>query len=163
MNARMNLADFISESLVSIVEGVRNAQEKTGGTKLEPRKVPSGIGATMFITKQDHDNSQGRDRLLKTETVGYSSDPIQRVEFDIAVTAESKKSMEASGEGSVGGAIKVLGVVDIDALKLQGGVEHKREQNDSVISRIRFSVPINFSGVTYPIVLKSESHKSSQP
>ena len=67
MNARMSMKDFISESLVSIVEGVRKAQEKTGGTKLENQKGHSGIGATMFITKQFHDNSHGQSRLLKNQ------------------------------------------------------------------------------------------------
>lgn len=99
----MDLEKFISETLSEIQKGVQGAIEGTKDTK----------GA---INPHFGDpNTFGRHL-------------VQRVQFDIAVTASNENKLSA------GGGIKVVGV------KL--GAEGKDVVQNSNVSRIQFSIPI---------------------
>jgi hypothetical protein len=113
----MELQYFLSETLKQIIKGIQDAQEfvdKEGqGAKVNPR----GITAL----KRD-ESGQNQPHDIKTKL------PIERVEFDVAITASD--SVEKSG----GGGLRVW------ALNVGGQAGTSSE--NTTISRIRFGVPI---------------------
>jgi hypothetical protein len=109
----MTVKEFVEDTLVQIVEGVKAAQA---------RVVPSGAfinpkGMT-FHTSQ----LEGRRWHLQTHEVE------EVVRFDLAVTSES-------GSGTKGGVGVFVGAV---ALGSQGQSASK----DLVVNRVQFAVPI---------------------
>jgi len=113
----MELKDFLSETLKQIIKGIQDAQEfvdKYGqGAKVNPR----GITA---LKRDESGRNQPHDINTKL--------PIERVEFDVAITASD--SVEKSG----GGGLRVW------ALNVGGQAGTSSE--NTTISRIRFGVPI---------------------
>lgn len=112
----MELKEFVSQSLLSITEGVTDAQKKANehGAFVNP-------GGLMRNVSKVEDNS-----IWDNTTNNYA----RTVAFDIAVTAEEGTATNAK--------IGVLsGVFNLGA---NGASENK----NAVVSRIQFSVPILF-------------------
>ena len=112
----MDLKDFVSKSLLSIVEGVAEAQSKSGalGAQINP-------GGLMRNVAKVEDNS-----IWDKRTNNYA----RTVKFDVAVTAEDGTATNAK--------IGVLsGVLNLGAA---GASENKT----AVVSRLQFSVPVLF-------------------
>ena len=85
----MELKDFISESLIQIIDGVTAAQEHASkkGAEVAPHLSPGSVPDGTFLA--------------------YHADtPLQTVEFDIAVTASEKDK----AEGTIGILVATLGV-----------------------------------------------------
>jgi hypothetical protein len=103
----MDLENFVSETLIQIINGVRAAQSATAntGAKINMLLAPSTLG----------------DTPIESPSV-----PIERVDFDIAVTA-------TEGEGRKGGINVVAGVFGA-----KGQVES--HALSSSVSRVRFGV-----------------------
>jgi len=110
----MNLKDFISETLLSIINGVTEAQEQANdiGALVNP-------GGLTINTKNISDNA-----IWDNTTNNYA----QNVTFDIAVTAE---------DSATGGAkIKVLSGI------LSGEAGGEKANKNSIVSRVQFIVPV---------------------
>lgn len=112
----MDLQQFIAQSLVQIMGGVKDAQGQIGKSDAEVCPV--------FLRFTDLGE--------KKSFVGISqkTSGIAVVEFDVAV--------EATSETAGGGAIKVIGGF------LGGEIGGKAKDVDKVVSRIRFSVPVAY-------------------
>lgn len=115
----MELKTFIRDAIVSIVEGVREAQESVVNSQ------PEHPSSAMVVPFQ-HEHGKGGQHL--TDSIYHRL--IQMVEFDVAVTAQS------GTEGGVRGGIKIFGGV------LQLGGEKKESSGQTAVSRLRFSVPV---------------------
>jgi hypothetical protein len=100
----MDLKTFVSMSLQQIIEGVKDAQSKEGGEHINAEQQAKQIGGNVILA--------GEYGLFT------------RVDFDVAVSAESK--------GRGGGSLKVLGV----------GVGAEGEASRGSLSRTVFSVPV---------------------
>ena len=115
----MDLENFISESLKQIIAGVRSAQEHAdqhpSGAAINPR----GITA---IQKDSEGRRHPHDMITKL--------PIHQVEFDIAVTVTQSSHGKADG----GLRIAALGIGI-------GGEKGSKDENSSV-SRLKFTVPV---------------------
>lgn len=110
----MELDKFISNSLKSIIKGIKESQDfaKENGARINPH-----------IGKWDYE---------KIQTTYYGKEEgarvISKIDFDIAVTTSS--SQETGGEGGI----------NVYSLKLGGKLSDK-EINES-ISRIKFSLNV---------------------
>ncbi len=113
----MKLQDFITETLVQISEGVKNANHKLEFNQLQ---------INPFITERLNGLNDHPD------FIGFAEGKriVQVVNFDISVTVESEKEK--------GGDIKVAqGIIDV-------GIFGKRKNLEQNISKIKFSIPISF-------------------
>ena len=110
----MELKEFISETLISIISGVSEAQKEA--TKLGAHVNPTGL---MRNTSNIADNA-----IWDNSSNNYA----QPVSFDIAVTVEDK--------AQVGAKIKVIAAI------FGADAEAKQENKDSLASRVQFIVPI---------------------
>jgi len=102
----IKLDDFVDSTLTAIMEGVNRAAQKH-----------------LKSQNKGHINPVPGDRSDDLAAI-----PIQIVEFDVAVVAESSKS--GSGKGGV--SVTVFNT----------GVEGSTSRTDSQASRVKFSVPI---------------------
>jgi hypothetical protein len=116
----LNLQEFISQALIQIASGVRDADEelRSSSAVVNPRHV-AGAGAD------------------KSNVYGYIADTgkkylraVHTVEFDIAVTA-------VDGKETKGGIGIVVGAIGL-------GSQGRSEERNTSISRIKFKVPIAF-------------------
>jgi hypothetical protein len=110
----MDLKDFVSETLVSIISGVADAQEKS--KELGANVNPSGLmrNTSNVASNAVWDNSNNN----------YA----QSVNFDIAVTAEDT--------AKAGAKVKVItGIFGANANAESGN-------KNSLASRVQFTVPI---------------------
>jgi len=108
----MKLKDFVSEALIEIAEGVKDAQGRTSGVNPHPRHIytKSQAGGSNLILGLDHNYN-----------------PIHMVDFDVAVT--SSEGTETKGAIAV-----VSGFISL-------GSQAKSQENTQTISRIKFKVP----------------------
>jgi hypothetical protein len=106
----MQLETFISETLISIINGVGNAQDKTKSTGAR-------INPIRFNAPDDQYVYFGEEEGKK---------PLSIISFDIAVTTSK------SDEGKIGGGINVFSF-DIS------GKKTSLDQNE-VVSRIKFDI-----------------------
>jgi len=109
----INLQEFVTEALVQIVEGVKQAQTRVedSGAKINP--------VDSVVDKGVHKYAKG----------GYSSGEFgQAVEFDVAVTAVDRGDLKG-GIGVVSGL-------------LNAGYKAEKGSETSSVSRIKFSVPV---------------------
>ena len=113
----MQLRDFVSQTLIQVVQGVADAQAQTAkdGALVNPEIK------NLFVKSQ----SGGTNLAL-----GWSKEGelVNMVSFDVAVTA-------TEGTGTKGGIGIVIGSV---ALGSQGSSEEKNE----AISRVQFRIPL---------------------
>ncbi|HDZ48228.1 hypothetical protein LCGC14_0209850 [marine sediment metagenome] len=107
----MKLDDFVSETLKQIIKGVVSAQEygNTQNAKVNPNSA------------RFHSNTEGHAFCSDTGV------PLQKVEFDVAVTVTEEQTTASDGESV--GSISVT------------SASSNISQNSS-ISRIRFEVPV---------------------
>lgn len=108
----MDLKEFITETIVQIVEGVVDAQDKTkeSGARVSPKLTGgASLGAQHGF-------------------LGADGGATQVVQFDVALTAKE-------GTGTKGG----IGIVSVIVSLGASGESH--EENASV-SRVKFSVPV---------------------
>lgn len=112
----MDLKDFVSETLVSVVDGIKDAQEKSRsqGASINP-------GGLMRGTSNVSENA-----LWDNRDNNYA----QLVSFDIAITAEDS----AAG----GGKVKVLSGI------FGGEVGGEKGSKNVLASRVQFCVPVLF-------------------
>ncbi|WP_299583560.1 hypothetical protein [uncultured Microbulbifer sp.] len=112
----MDLKEFVSETIVSIVSGIKEAQEKTKdlGASVNP-------GGLMRKSEAVSDNTTWDNR---------NNNFSQPVAFDIAITAED------SAKG--GAKVKVLSGI------LGGDVGGEKGSKNVLASRIQFTVPVLF-------------------
>lgn len=113
----MDLKDFVSKTLISIIEGVNDAQEKA--IEVGAHVNPGGLTRN---TKNVSDNS-----TWDNTTNNYS----QQVSFDVAVTAE-----DTSSEGA---KVKVLSGI------IGGDIGGEKGNKNVIASRVQFNVPVLLS------------------
>ncbi|MCJ7714530.1 hypothetical protein MUO66_08765 [Candidatus Bathyarchaeota archaeon] len=111
----MELKDFVSQSLLQIFEGVKEAQTKTnesngsiapGGYRISTKEIPNHPSVVGFI----------------------HSTPVISVDFDVSVTTQDL-SKEKAGLGIFVAAIAMGGQIGSESLNNQ-------------LNRLRFSVPV---------------------
>jgi hypothetical protein len=110
----MEIKEFVKETLVQIIEGVKDAQKQIG--------TDSDNGEIIPVLSRH----RAGDNLIS-----YSGNVVHNVHFDVAVTV-------AEGSETKGGAgIQVASLLEI------GGSKGKSASNTSQ-SRIQFHVPITY-------------------
>lgn len=114
-NNNIKLEDFIAQSLIQIINGVKTAQ---GHAKENGAEINSGY---MII-------NQTNGLLHRKSSLSSSSEVIQSIEFDIAVTA----STEGNIKGGAGIFVSAAGI----------GYNAQKTTGNTALSRIKFSVPI---------------------
>ncbi len=138
----MNLQEFICETLVQITRGVSDAQAKAKhGTVINPllRMVQRTDDRNRRISTIDTDALKGTAVLPTSHGRAVAS----VVEFDVALRVGSRKSRTASA-GSAGVTEVEISVADA-TLDVSGQSSAAGERDDREISRIKFSVPVQFS------------------
>jgi hypothetical protein len=115
----MELKSFVTQALVEITDAVKEAQEKTkeNGALINPRLLYFG------------GDLAGNQVMLK-EPGGKETRLGQVIEFDISVTASERDETQ----GGVG--------IQVASITIGAGVSGKTEDQSSVISRIKFSIPV---------------------
>ncbi len=114
----MELKNFVSYTLRSIIEGVDDAKK----TLAENKECDAIINATKSVMAMAETDKQ---------TVAENR-KIHNIDLDIAVTVGSTKTKDKSGAVQI---IKVLG----------GSISNSDQNLNSTTSRIKFSVPIVYS------------------
>lgn len=114
----MDLKSFVTQALVEIIEAVKDAQEKTKDTTavINP--------STLYYPQHTSE-----DRIAMN-IGGGDTRYGQTVEFDVSVTASERDETQ----GGVG--------IQVASVTLGLGVSGKTEDQNSVISRLKFSVPV---------------------
>ena len=113
----MELQEFITGTLVQIARGIEGAAEqlKTSKAIVNPRNVSTSS------TKDEHIYG-----YLNVHRKFYKV--VQKIDFDVAVTAEKGKETK----GGIGISVGSMTV----------GTQGKLDSSSSSVSRIRFSVPM---------------------
>ena len=111
----MELKDFVRDTLLDIVQGVKEAQDVCGvkGAIISPRNV-------QMITPKA--NIEGK--------VHY----VQMVEFQVVLGEEQNEKSDVSGKGSISAVLAHVGI-DI-------GMSKKIEEGNNNQTVIKFSVPV---------------------
>lgn len=110
----MDLKEFLSETLVQMVEGIEDAQRRTVDKK-DVRVNPTIALPSSELVKHAIVNSSGRHAA-------------QVVQFDIAITA-------TEGTGTKGGVGVVAGVFNL-------GSSGQSHAENATVSRIKFTIPV---------------------
>ncbi|AXF85437.1 hypothetical protein DTO96_101168 [Ephemeroptericola cinctiostellae] len=110
----MDLQEFVSETLLQIISGIKNAQDKTStsGGSVNPRIT----GSSEYAAQHGF-----------LRTAGGS--PAQIVQFDVALTV-------TEGTGTKGGIGVFAGAINL------GSSGQSTNENKS-ISRVKFAVPVS--------------------
>ena len=108
------LKEFVSETIMAILAGVSEAQQKSGWQKVNP---PLSTHEVLEVSKQHG------------FMTGVEGELVQKIEFDVAVEASREK-------GSQGG----LGVFVAAA---SAGLFGRSSQKASSFSRVKFCVPLS--------------------
>lgn len=112
----MELKDFVEQTLVQIVQGVRAAQ-----ASLDISGANAKINPTTYM--------RGGEKLLDNSLYRQNDLQIaQMVEFDVAVTAEE-------GKGTKGGIGIMVGAIGL-------GAQGQSDARQTSENRIKFKVPI---------------------
>lgn len=110
----LTLKEFVSETITAIVDGVCEAQKRSGWRKVNPPLSPCDV---LKISEQ-----QGF-------MTGADGELVQKVEFDVAVEASKEK------ESKAGLRVFVVGA--------SAGLFGNSSQKASTISRVKFCVPLS--------------------
>ncbi len=110
----MELKDFVAETIRQVIDGVREAQEHAS-------TVGASVNSAGLRVNQNHAGLRYVD--------GRTAQPVEDLEFDVAVTA-------AEGTATKGGIGVFVGPI---ALGSQG----RSDAASSSVSRIRFTVPVS--------------------
>ena len=116
MERIMDLKEFVSETLVSIVDGIKDAQQKS-------RDLGASVNPGGLMRNKD---SVSTNSIWDNRNNNYA----QPVSFDIAITAED------SAQG--GAKVKVLSGI------FGGDIGGEKGSKNVLASRIQFSVPVLF-------------------
>lgn len=109
----MELKDFVSQSILQIVDGIKLAQEEN---KTDARINPSGLRLGSKVEQENLYDFEHNTLLTK-------------VEFDILVSAEESK-------GTKGGISILVGTVSL-------GTQGQSGKKDQSVNRLKFSVPVS--------------------
>ena len=111
----MELKEFISETVSSIIEAAQELQEKFQaiGAVINPPTHSQGVNLESF--------AEGHQL--------YSNRRVQSIEFDVAVTAQSS----ATSGGKAGLKIWVV----------EGSIDGAQVKSDEQVNRIKFSLPLS--------------------
>jgi hypothetical protein len=114
----MELKSFVTQALVEIVEGVKDAQEKTQQTNalISPKDI--------FFTRPTDENKIAIQDMNGERRYG------QMIEFDISVTASERDETQ----GGVG--------IQVASITIGAGLSGRTEDQNSIVSRLKFSVPV---------------------
>ena len=117
----MDLKDFVKESIVQIAKGIEEANTELSDldAMVNPRYVRSHSDSS-----QPYGRTKERDSNFKNP----DSRVIEKVEFDVAVVAESGQ------QGSAGAKLSIASIGI--------GTEGKKESSNKSESRIKFSIPV---------------------
>lgn len=121
-NQTVELREFIKVALTSIVSGITDSQAMLKQEGSSARINPLGVqteGGIRVINRLDR-----TEKNLMVETI----------EFDVAVTSESMRGHETSGEGGI----------DIKVLRSAINTGWEKQQAETLASRIKFSVNVVF-------------------
>lgn len=113
----MDLKDFVKESLLNIVDGVKEAQEES--------KAKGAIISPRFVGAKGY-----------TAQIGEKNCSIQFVDFEIVLGEIINKEAKDSIRGSLGVVLSKIGI----GVEAKG--DTKKEDRNSAQTSIRFSVPI---------------------
>lgn len=132
----MELNDFIAKTLGQIVQGVQQAQNANSqtGAIINPQ-VASRHGANQEVLKANNQLWDSSDYSL-----------IERVRFDVAVTAEE----QTKTEGSFNAGIQVLGI--------GGKAGLDTNSLSSTVSRIQFAVTVKYPPSHQKKIVSAEGH-----
>mgnify|MGYP001240455631 CR=1 FL=1 len=108
----MDLRDFVSETIVEIITGVKDAQDKA-------QKLGGAVNPKL-TSNSDYASQHG---FLRS-----SGGPAQIVQFDVALTIKE-------GTGTKGGIGIFAGAINL-------GSSGQSSNENSSVSRVKFSVPI---------------------
>ena len=111
----MDLKEFVTETLVQIVQGVKDAQTKVSSNSSSSHISPQLSTAIGVLERQ------GR-------LVAQNGGLVHLVDFDVALTV-------TEGTGSKGGVGIFVGAIGL-------GAQNESKASNSSISRIKFQVPI---------------------
>lgn len=136
--SEVSLKEFVSETLLSIAEGIEDAQ-----IKLASRGSSAFVNPTRYHRSSVGGERHGQYRPdLEEKDLRYT-DPI---EFEVAVTVDKTTGVQASTSGEVqaqtAGFLKVIGA-DVGGSG-GGSMGGSREWSDNRVSKIRFTIPMYF-------------------
>ncbi len=125
----MELKDFVKESIVQIATAIdeANAALSDSGAMINPLNIRA--------------NSESAQAYARTITRGETtkdshSKVVEKVEFDVAVIAETGQ------QGSAGAKLSIASI--------GFGADGKTESSNKSQSRIKFSIPVVYPGVNNP-------------
>lgn len=130
----MELQDFISQTLVAIAEGMRDASMRLKELDSPAVVNPMGFSRSMVM--------KGVGALYSDPPAGTAGQQcIDMIKFDVAVTATEGTQESGSMEKSGGGHIEVLSVFSVGG---KAGSESSSSVNSSTshMSRIQFNIPM---------------------
>jgi hypothetical protein len=114
----LELKSFVAQALVEIVEAVKEAQEKTSktGALINPQDTYHTTHNNPGIVTLGYPNT--------TQRYG------QIIEFDVSVTASERDETQ----GGIG--------IQVASITIGASLTGKTEDQNSVVSRLKFSVPV---------------------
>ncbi|DBA54912.1 MULTISPECIES: hypothetical protein [Porphyromonas] len=115
----MELKDFIKETILQIIAGVKNAQEEV---------IQFGAYVSPMFIKSDR-----LDTIVTTD--GSKDVNVEVVNFDISVTESSSET--GTKEGKIGISV------------IRAGGKNEKETENVSVNRISFSVPIVLPGQAF--------------
>jgi len=121
----MDLKDFIKESIVQIAKGIDEANK-------DLENSDAMVNPIYVKTYSDSAQSYGRTKQRDPAFQNPDSKIVQRVEFDVAVVAETGK------QGTAGAKISIASIGI--------GGEGKTESSNKSESRIKFAIPVVYPG-----------------
>ena len=120
----MDLKDFVSETLLQIIQGVTEAQKTAMQHGAYINAPDSGASSLPTAVKK-------RDaEYLKIGTNDFFFREVQVIEFDVAVTATSGTETK----GGIGVAAGIIGL----------GSSGKSDSSSETVNRIKFKIPVVF-------------------
>lgn len=122
----MELKDFIKESVVQIAQAIDEANEALSSTGAMVN--PLNIKANSESAK-----AYGRTSMKNIVSGQVGSRVVEKIEFDVAVSAE------AGQQGSAGAKLSIASI--------GFGADGKTESSNKSESRIKFSIPVVYPGV----------------
>ena len=119
----MDLKEFIKESIVQIAQGIEEANK-------ELEKSPSMVNPMHVVANSDSAQAYARTRKPSHDNPGTRI--VEKVEFDVAVVAETDKG------GKVGAKLSIASI----GIGAEGGTKSTNKSE----SRIKFSIPMVYPG-----------------
>lgn len=112
----MNLKEFVAESLKEIIDGVKEAQDHAKNTNAEvcPSLTRFGEGKEAYYVSSN------------------TAQKVVYVDFDVAVSAEEGTNKERGGRGGI----------KVAFMKVEAGLDIKKTEKESTISRLQFRLPV---------------------